>query len=59
VVAVVSTLIFTSTGSRWVLGIGNGAAMAIFLLVLFIPKHLLRSPFRRARARPRRGRARR
>jgi predicted unusual protein kinase regulating ubiquinone biosynthesis (AarF/ABC1/UbiB family) len=59
VVAVVSTLIFTSTGSRWVLGIGNGAAMAIFLLVLFIPKHLLRSPFRRARARPRRGGTRR
>jgi len=59
VVAVVSTLIFTSTGSRWVLGIGNGAALALFLLVLFIPKHLLRSPFRRARARPRRGGARR
>jgi predicted unusual protein kinase regulating ubiquinone biosynthesis (AarF/ABC1/UbiB family) len=57
VVAVVSTLVFTTTRDAWVLGIGNGAALLLFLFVLLLPKHLLRSPFRRSRrVRPRRSR---
>ncbi|HEU4456947.1 MAG TPA: AarF/UbiB family protein, partial [Longimicrobium sp.] len=49
VMAVVSTLIFVATESWWVLVIGNGMALFLFLIVLVIPKHLLENPLRRAR----------
>lgn len=47
--AVVSTLVFMSTGSLAVLFRGNGVALLFFLLALVVPKHLLEFPGRRGR----------
>ena len=49
VMAVVSTLIFVATGSLIVLAVGNAAALFLFLIVIFIPKHLLENPLRHGR----------
>ena len=49
VMAVVSTLIFVAVGSWAILAVGNLLALALFLIVLVIPKHLLENPLRRAR----------
>jgi len=48
VLAIVSTLIFVAVGSWIVLLLGNAIAIFLFLLVLFIPKHLLTNPLRHA-----------
>ncbi|MDR0786431.1 MAG: hypothetical protein LBG44_00955 [Gemmatimonadota bacterium] len=44
VMAVVATLFFVGTGNWIVLILGNGVALFTFLVVLFIPKHLLDNP---------------
>ncbi|MDB4951010.1 MAG: hypothetical protein JWM27_3659 [Gemmatimonadetes bacterium] len=49
VVSLVSTLVFTATRSWPVLAVGNAAALFVFCIVLFIPKHLLENPLHRAR----------
>jgi predicted unusual protein kinase regulating ubiquinone biosynthesis (AarF/ABC1/UbiB family) len=49
VMAIVTTLMFLATQNWFVLVTGNVAALFMFLIVLFIPKHLLESPLRRAR----------
>ncbi len=54
VMAVVSTLLFVATASWAVLLFGNAVALAIFLTVLVIPKHLLDNPLRMARGMRRR-----
>ena len=49
VMGIVSTLVFVATGSWAVLFAGNAAALLVFFVVLFIPKHLLENPLRHAR----------
>ena len=49
VMAVVSTLFFVATGYWPVLAAGNVVALFLFLIVLFIPKHLLENPLRHTR----------
>lgn len=47
--ALITTLLFIPLRNWWVLGIGLFAALMMFLLVLFIPTHLLENPLRHAR----------
>ncbi|MEX0912486.1 MAG: AarF/UbiB family protein, partial [Gemmatimonadota bacterium] len=56
VLAVVSTLFFVATRNWLVLIAGNAAGLFLFLVVLFIPKHLLENPLRHTRGVTRRGR---
>lgn len=49
VMAVVSTLFFVATGSWWVLLVGNGIALLLFLLIVLVPAYLLENPWRRVR----------
>src|SRR5690606_9225795 len=49
VMAVVATLIFVATRNWIILVAGNAVAFFLFLVVLFIPKHLLENPLRHTR----------
>ena len=52
--AVISAVIFVALQNTWLLTLGLGAALVMFVLVLFIPTHLLENPLRHARGiRPR------
>ncbi len=52
--AVISAVIFVAIGSVWLLALGLGAALMMFVLILFIPTHLLENPLGHARGiRPR------
>ena len=47
--AVISSIIFISVGKVWLLGGGLLVALLMFVLVFFIPTHLLENPLRHAR----------
>lgn len=49
VTAVITSILFISIRSWWLLGLGLGAALVMFLVVLLIPTHLLENPLRHAR----------
>ena len=52
--AVISAVIYVAIRNVWLLGLGLGVALVMFVLVLFIPTHLLENPLRHARGiRPR------
>jgi predicted unusual protein kinase regulating ubiquinone biosynthesis (AarF/ABC1/UbiB family) len=52
--AVITAVIYVALQNLWLLGLGLGAALGMFVLVFFIPTHLLESPLRHARGiRPR------
>ena len=52
--AVISAVIFVAVQNVWLLALGLGAALVMFILILFIPTHLLENPLRHARGiRPR------
>jgi predicted unusual protein kinase regulating ubiquinone biosynthesis (AarF/ABC1/UbiB family) len=48
-IAVISSILFIALGSWWLLGAGLLAALGMFIVVLFIPTHLLENPLRHAR----------
>ena len=53
-IAVISAVIFVAISSVWLLSLGLGVALLMFVLTLFIPTHLLENPLRHARGiRPR------
>lgn len=47
--AVITSILFIALRSWWLLGLGLGAALLMFVVVLFIPTHLLENPLRHAR----------
>jgi len=47
--AVISSILFISVRSFWLLGGGHLVALVMFVLVFFIPTHLLENPLRHAR----------
>ena len=47
--AVISSIIYISVGSVWLLGTGLLVSLLMFVLVFFIPTHLLENPLRHAR----------
>ena len=47
--AVISAVLFISVRSLWLLGSGLLLAILMFVLVFFIPTHLLENPLRHAR----------
>ena len=47
--AVITSILFIALRSWWLLGIGLAAALVMFVVVLFIPTHLLENPLRHAR----------
>jgi len=47
--AVISSILFIAIANWWVLGIGLFSSLVMFVLVLFIPTHLLENPLRHAR----------
>ena len=47
--ALITSILFISIRSYWLLGIGLGLSLMMFLLVLLIPTHLLENPIRHAR----------
>lgn len=47
--AVIASIIFISVGSVWLLGTGLLVSLLMFVLVFFIPTHLLENPLRHAR----------
>lgn len=47
--ALITSILFISIRSFWLLGIGLGLSLMMFLLVLLIPTHLLENPIRHAR----------
>lgn len=47
--AVISSILFIPLGNWWILGAGLLASLVMFVLVLFIPTHLLENPLRHAR----------
>lgn len=49
VTAVISAILFIALRSWWLLGIGLFASLVMFVVVLFIPTHLLENPLRHAR----------
>ena len=49
VTAVISAILFIALGSWWLLGGGLVVALVMFVVVLFIPTHLLENPLRHAR----------
>jgi predicted unusual protein kinase regulating ubiquinone biosynthesis (AarF/ABC1/UbiB family) len=52
--AVISAVLYVAVSNLWILVLGLGAALVMFVLVLFIPTHLLENPLRHARGiRPR------
>lgn len=48
-IAVISSVIYVATGNPWLLALGLAVALVMFVLVLFIPTHLLENPLRHAR----------
>jgi len=53
-VAVITSILFIALRNWWLLGAGLVAALMMFIVVLFIPTHLLENPLRHARGiRPR------
>jgi predicted unusual protein kinase regulating ubiquinone biosynthesis (AarF/ABC1/UbiB family) len=49
VTAVITSILFIALRNWWLLGTGLGAALIMFVVVLFIPTHLLENPLRHAR----------
>lgn len=49
VTAVISAILFIALGNWWLLGSGLLLALVMFVVVLFIPTHLLENPLRHAR----------
>jgi predicted unusual protein kinase regulating ubiquinone biosynthesis (AarF/ABC1/UbiB family) len=49
VTAVITSILFIALRNWWLLGIGLSAALVMFIVVLFIPTHLLENPLRHAR----------
>jgi predicted unusual protein kinase regulating ubiquinone biosynthesis (AarF/ABC1/UbiB family) len=49
VTAVITSILFIAIRSWWLLGLGLVAALVMFIVVLFIPTHLLENPLRHAR----------
>jgi len=47
--AVITSILFIALRSWWLLGAGLFAALVMFVVVLFIPTHLLENPLRHAR----------
>lgn len=47
--AVITSILFIALRSWWLLGVGLFAALVMFVVVLFIPTHLLENPLRHAR----------
>ena len=47
--AVITSILFIALRNWWLLGIGLIAALVMFIVVLFIPTHLLENPLRHAR----------
>jgi predicted unusual protein kinase regulating ubiquinone biosynthesis (AarF/ABC1/UbiB family) len=47
--AVITSILFIALRNWWLLGAGLLAALAMFVIVLFIPTHLLENPLRHAR----------
>jgi len=47
--AVITSILFIALRSWWLLGLGFGVALIMFIVVLFIPTHLLENPLRHAR----------
>jgi predicted unusual protein kinase regulating ubiquinone biosynthesis (AarF/ABC1/UbiB family) len=48
-IAVISSILFIALGNWYLLGAGLFVALAMFVVVLFIPTHLLENPLRHAR----------
>lgn len=49
VTAVITSILFIALRNWWLLGTGLAAALIMFIVVLFIPTHLLENPLRHAR----------
>jgi predicted unusual protein kinase regulating ubiquinone biosynthesis (AarF/ABC1/UbiB family) len=49
VTALITAILFLAVPNVWLLGFGLGAALVMFVIVLFIPTHLLANPLRHAR----------
>ncbi len=49
VTAVITSILFIALRNWWLLGVGLLAALIMFVVVLFIPTHLLENPLRHAR----------
>jgi predicted unusual protein kinase regulating ubiquinone biosynthesis (AarF/ABC1/UbiB family) len=47
--AVISSILFLELGNWWILGVGLLASLIMFVVVLFLPTHLLENPLRHAR----------
>jgi predicted unusual protein kinase regulating ubiquinone biosynthesis (AarF/ABC1/UbiB family) len=47
--AVITAILFLALRSWWLLGVGLTAALVMFVVVLFLPTHLLENPLRHAR----------
>jgi predicted unusual protein kinase regulating ubiquinone biosynthesis (AarF/ABC1/UbiB family) len=47
--ALITAVVFISVRSYWMLGLGLLASLAMFILVFFLPTHLLENPLRHAR----------
>jgi predicted unusual protein kinase regulating ubiquinone biosynthesis (AarF/ABC1/UbiB family) len=47
--AVITSILFISIRSWWMLAVGLSASLFLFVLVLFLPTHLLENPLRHAR----------
>jgi len=47
--AVISAILFMPLRNAWLLGLGLGVALVMFIVVLFLPTHLLEYPLRHAR----------
>ncbi|MGB1655965.1 MAG: ABC1 kinase family protein [Longimicrobiales bacterium] len=47
--AVITSILFIALRNWWLLGTGLGVALIMFVVVLFIPTHLLENPLRHAR----------
>jgi hypothetical protein len=47
--AVITAILFISIRSWWLLGVGFSASLLLFVLVFFLPTHLLENPLRHAR----------
>jgi hypothetical protein len=48
--ALITSILYISVRSWWLLGIGLGISLFMFLLVLLIPTHLFENPIRHARS---------
>lgn len=54
-VALITAVTFLALRNVWLLGVGLGVALGMFLLVLVLPAHLLENPMRHARGWERQG----